>query len=185
MYLPHWCVLWITLVTASCVSCPSNALICSLISLTSSSIFFLLVLVKSGLCYNYQFDFSSLFLKWAACSSISMAKVTSRLTPVSQLAFDVAHIWVKLNIRSRSKLALVFPSFDVVSTFSTRCRLLCFATWVVFSTILTCWKNQCSLWPGSDVPFDPNMSHIKGKPTDRCQSNCHFSHGCWQMSISA
>ena len=32
----------------------------------------------------------------------------------------------------------------------------------------------CLSWPGSDVQFDPNISHIKGLPTDRCQSVVQF-----------
>ena len=101
--LPHWCVLCMTLVTARGVSCPSNTFSFSLISSTLSCNYFLLVLLKSGLLSNCQFNFSNFFLKTAACWLMSILKVTSFtvwLTPVCQGAFDVVTIWVNLNIRS-------------------------------------------------------------------------------------
>ena len=100
-YLPHGCVSWMTFVTPRGVSFPSNPFNFSSIALTLSCIFFFLVLVKSGLLSNCQFNFSSFFLKTAASLSMFIVKVTI-LTPVCWQAFDVANIWVKVSIRSRS-----------------------------------------------------------------------------------
>ena len=97
-YLPHGCVSWMSFVTPRGVSFPSNPFNFSSIALTSSCIFFFLVLVKSGLLSNCQFNFSSFFLKTAASLSMFIVKVTI-LTPVCWQAFDVANIWVKVSIR--------------------------------------------------------------------------------------
>ena len=68
---------------------------------TLSSNLCLLVWVKSGLFISCQFNLSNFLHNFAACASMSMVE----MTPVCWQAFDVANIWGKLNIRSRSTQA--------------------------------------------------------------------------------
>ena len=75
-----------------------------LMASTWSSNYFLLLALKSGLS-NLNLICSSFLCKALACWSMSIVKVTSRLMPVCWQAFDLAHIWVNPNIRSRSNQA--------------------------------------------------------------------------------
>ena len=131
----------------------------------------LLVWVNSGLS-NLNLIYSSFSCKALACFSVSIVKVTS--------------IWVEPNIKSRSTQAQ-----DPLNclTSSTKFHLFPHLKLGISMYLFDMVNNikGCFAWFDLDLMFGLTqiISHIKGLPTDRCQSTCHFHNGCWETSISA
>ena len=148
-------------------------------------------------CWIYRSMLSKLCDKLSNClfhsategplpCAIVLKKVTSfatRLTPVCWQAFDVVKIWVKVNIRSRSTQTQ--NPLNCLTCLTKFHLLPCLKPGIsVYLFNMLSNKHQrilCLIWPGSDVHFDPDMSHIKGSQTDRCHFN--YGHRCRSSKI--